>query len=261
MKSNFLSIDQAILRAPSIAAKEPVSAASERYVPVHTTDMVEALQKNGWGIISASEQKVRTPDRQGFQKHIVTFGASALQTYEEIPTIALINSADRTTKYTLLGGIHVFVCTNGLIISKKTLDEVKFKHQDITLEQVTMATERMGFKLRQTAESIDSMRNRELNNIEQIQFATKALEIRYGDIKRSPIGTTTVLEPRREADTQNNLWKIFNRVQENIIRGGQSDHLKDVHGRSLGRSQPIKSIDRDILINTQLWDLAESFKN
>lgn len=262
MKTKFISLDQAISRAPAIAAEEPHEDVSDRYTQIKTTDVIEALQKQGWGIVSAEAQKVQTRDREGLQRHKVVFGASALTTPDgDMPTINMFNSHDRTTRYHLLGGIQVFHCWNGLLFSKATISEMRFRHQDLSIPNIINATERMGFKLRGVVDDIEGMKGKGMSGTEKTLFATEALALRYGDIKRAPVGTATILQARRKEDEADNLWKVFNRVQENIIRGGQSDKLKDANGRSLGRSQPITSIHRDTELNHGLWDLADTFMN
>jgi hypothetical protein len=69
-----------------------------------------------------------------------------------------------------------------------------------------------------------------------------------------------LLVPRRAADTQNDLHTVFNRVQENVIRGGISytrqglqRPLPTVH-RS---TRSVRSVDGDVRLNRALWTLAE----
>ena len=58
---------------------------------------------------------------------------------------------------------------------------------------------------------------------------------------------------RRPIDEGNDLWRVFNVVQENVMRGG-------IAGRSAtGRascSRAIRAIREDVRINNDLWQLA-----
>ncbi|MGO4484326.1 DUF932 domain-containing protein [Rhizobium sp. 2TAF27] len=64
--------------------------------------------------------------------------------------------------------------------------------------------------------------------------------------------------PRRHDDRANDLWTVWNVVQENAIKGG----LRGVGRDDLGRPRRVKSravngIDLDIKLNKALWLLGE----
>jgi len=62
-----------------------------------------------------------------------------------------------------------------------------------------------------------------------------------------------VLEPRRPEDFGNDLWRTFNTVQSNLMGGGLV--RRTASGR-LTRTRPIRAIQRDLELNSALWDLA-----
>jgi len=51
------------------------------------------------------------------------------------------------------------------------------------------------------------------------------------------------------------LWNTFNVVQEKLIRGG---FIKQ-QGRNTRSVKGIQSLNMDNMINTRLWELAETF--
>jgi hypothetical protein len=65
------------------------------------------------------------------------------------------------------------------------------------------------------------------------------------------------LEPRRAEDQSNNLWTVFNTVQENLVRGGLSDSRRDRRGK-LRTMRSLKGIDSRVFLNKALWSLAEA---
>lgn len=64
-----------------------------------------------------------------------------------------------------------------------------------------------------------------------------------------------LLTCRRGEDLRGDLWSVFNRIQENVLRGGLS--RRSPTGR-LVRSWRITSIREDVRLNSGLWDLAEA---
>ena len=88
--------------------------------------------------------------------------------------------------------------------------------------------------------------------------ARAALALKYdAPDKPAPITETQVLAPRRLDDDRRDLWSVFNRTQENLLRGG-------LHGRSAnGRRQttrPVQGIDQDLRLNRALWLLADGLR-
>ena len=55
----------------------------------------------------------------------------------------------------------------------------------------------------------------------------------------------------RDADRGNDLWAVFNRVQEKLIGGSFKSGKR--------KSRSVKSFQKDIEINEQLFELAGSY--
>lgn len=97
---------------------------------------------------------------------------------------------------------------------------------------------------------------------EQHAFAESARVLRFGDAEgqvTSPITATQLLQVNRPADSGASLWKTFNRVQENVIRGGLRATDRSTAGRVRHvTSRPVNGIDQDQRLNRALWLLAET---
>lgn len=63
--------------------------------------------------------------------------------------------------------------------------------------------------------------------------------------------------PRRWEDKKDDLWTTFQRVQENLTKGGLSG--KSSSGKR-ARTRAISGIDGDIKLNRALWVMAEQLK-
>jgi hypothetical protein len=82
-----------------------------------------------------------------------------------------------------------------------------------------------------------------------IDFATKAVGLR----NKATVNIMDVLNVERDADHGNDLWAVFNRVEEKIINGGYS------YGRKNRKARSIKNFQQDIALNEQLWELAGQY--
>jgi hypothetical protein len=66
------------------------------------------------------------------------------------------------------------------------------------------------------------------------------------------------LEVYREEDRGNSLWKVFNRVQEALVNGGQT------FTNGQGKQRKLRKTTNFLLdqqINEELWELATEYAN
>lgn len=109
-----------------------------------------------------------------------------------------------------------------------------------------------GFNL--VREVKDSMKEVSLTGDERLAFAESALLLKYDDEEPAPIHATQLLNVRRMEDRDNDLWTTFNRIQENVVRGGI--HGRSANGRRMS-TREVTAIDGNVKLNRALWTLAE----
>lgn len=261
-KADALTNESLRLEAPSIFAQAPMAGLSDRYTFVPTTEIITGLREKKWLPVSVEQQRVRTATRFGFQKHLIRFRrAEQMQTLDEWnEELILTNSHDAACAYVMRIGIYRRLCSNGLVVSDETFEAIRFRHANLKPETVIEASYRILEHLPKVAALIDSFRNRRLNEAEALTFAGQALSLRYGSMELAPVEPRTLLVPRRPEDQAPDLWTTFNRVQENLIRGGLSDSRRSRSGR-LRSLRALHSIDTKVTLNTELWRLAETLVN
>ena len=258
-----LSDEQIRVQAPSVFAAAPVAGVSERYTFLPTAQIVGRMRQEGWAPVEVQQQAVRVEGRMGFQKHLIRFQRrdQIARPGDYTPEIALVNSHDRSSAYQIHGALYRVVCSNGLIVSDSTIERVSIRHSGHEADQVIEASFRMLAQIPQLTERVNAFRARQLTPGEQHTFAERALKLRWDDVKLAPVGVEKILWPRRTEDTGADLWSVYNRVQENLLRGGQRDyHQRRQDGRRIGRSRPISGLDESIKINKALWELAEALR-
>ena len=97
------------------------------------------------------------------------------------------------------------------------------------------------------------MERTQLEEERRLEFAAEALALRFLNAPAAGIRPAQLLEPRRPEDVGNDLWRTFNTVQTNLLGGGLVK--RSASGR-LTRTRPIRAIQRDLELNSGLWDLA-----
>jgi hypothetical protein len=244
-----LTIEELGRKVPSILATKPIDDVSDKYTFVSTVDAIELIQSAGWLPYTASQSNVRNKTKAGFQSHIVKFtrNESLSDDDQERIDIILFNSHDRGTAFNLSMGIFRFICANGLIVGRENLS---FRHKHIGFdEQAFMASvSELSKQGSVIAESVADYKQIDLTQDEKWIYAKAAAQI----ITDTPenIEIRDMLRIRRKQDLQKNLWSTYNRVQENIMKGG-------IQRKNQTRTRKIKSLHKDAKINKALWILTE----
>lgn len=227
---------------------------SSRYVHINTYDIVEAMQQEGFVVQSAKANKVRKDREPLFAKHqIILRQPDAPMAEGAVPTVLLTNSHDGSTAARFVMGAYRYACTNGLVIGSTYSREIA-RHSG---EQAASLIERVRALAKNTGPmfaQIEAWSKRELTEPEVSEFASLAAVLRFGDVNR--FDPKQLLRVRRPEDEGRSLWRVFNRVQENAVRGGLSGFSAD--GRRLS-SREVRNIDQNTTFNADLWRLAEEF--
>ena len=249
--------------APSIFAEQPMPGVSESYSFLPTIHAVEAMRGAGWQPVWVSEQRVRLDTRQGFQKHMIRFQRADQigQPGEYLPEVVLINSHDRSSAYQLHTGIFRLVCGNGLIIADTCFEKVSIRHTGFNPGMIVDASLQVLDSLPQLTDRVEGFRARRLSPAESKAFAESAILLRYDDIQAAPVSPARLLEPRRQEDSAPDLWSTYNRVQENIIRGGIKDYTRrKANGQRHPRTRAVGGLDENVRLNKALWHIAEALR-
>ncbi|TER62628.1 DUF932 domain-containing protein [Pseudomonas aeruginosa] len=253
-----LSDEQIRAVAPSIFADAPHESRSERYSYIPTASVLQELRGEGFELFMVCQTRVRRDDRRDFTKHMIRLRhASQIDARGEANEIILLNSHDGTSSYQMLAGMFRFVCQNGLVCGD-TVADVRVPHKGDVAAQVIEGAYEVLHGFQQAQESRDAMRAVTLGGGEAEVFARAALALKYDDPdKPAPITERQVLAPRRLDDNRADLWSVFNRTQENLIRGGLLG--RGGNGRRQ-RTRPVQGIDQDLRLNRALWLLADGLR-
>lgn len=249
-----LSNEQLIQKAPSIGATAPADKASNIYSFVSTVQAINLIRDAGWIPVEAKQGRVLDASRQGFQRHMVKFtrpelvdmGARRLE-------MNLYNSHDTGSSFILSGGIHELVCSNGLVVSSD-IAEYRHRHVGFDNDKFVESAKFVASKMTKVGDVILDWEKIQLEDPECIEFAHAAHEVATENKKHVGTNAIELLNSRRFDDNPNNLWKVFNRIQENLIRGGMTSISS--RGRRT-RTREITNIKREKQLNQSLWAMAD----
>ncbi len=264
-----ISIEALRQRVPSLFATEAHESRSERFAPIPTWDIVRGLENEGWMVTSAQQQRVRDDGRRGFTKHLLRLrhrDSTSRVLNGTYPELVLQNGNDGSSSYLLRGGLFRLICLNGMVIGDHMTAPVRVAHRGDVQSKVIEGSFRVLNNVKAASEVIQPWQQLMLSAPEQEAFARSAHTLRFGEVQEDgSVVTTTPIKPqqllgaRRWDDRGDDLWRVYNRVQENIIRGGISGVGQDAQGRVRRVStRAVRSITQDVKLNAALFDLAEA---
>ena len=281
--SKFLNDSEIREIAPSVFTNQPSSEVSRHYTHVPTNKVINDMRALGWGVADAKEVKQRK-SLDGTQKHLVVFrnpdisinrlpkgvtvDYSSYAGYRDsrgrfhkgpdvvFPQILLTNSHDGKNSFQFTAGLFRMICENGLVISTQEFEDIKIRHMGYDFNELEKTLKEMVVKLPLTVETINKLADIEWNEEQILDFANKALEVRFGEQVAKDIEVemeSDFLVPSRIEDAGNDAWSVYNRIQEKIITG---DFEYTYHKGKSRKAREIKNFKQDLEINRELFNIA-----
>lgn len=251
--SSPLSNDQIAQYAPSVLATEAHESRGDRYSFIPTINVIDGLRANGFQPFEVRQTRVRDQGKREHTKHMVRLRhPDAISTGAEVPEIILLNSHDGTSSYQLMSGFFRMVCSNGLIAGD-VHNDLRIRHSGNVVDDVIEGSYRVLDNIEAASQRIETYKSITLSPGEQSALADAAVQLRWGD--SAPIyGSHQLLRARRYEDQQNDLWTTFNRLQENLIKGGIGGRSK-TNRRTTTRE--VGGVNENVKLNRALWTLAD----
>lgn len=264
---SYLTKDQVRELVPVAFLNEPTSTkVSKDYLMVNTETIIDDLAKLGWLPVTAAQRKARKSEKATiFSKHMISFqnpnimikGKNGDDAY---PRIILTNSHDGFNSFQFRVGIYRLVCSNGLVVADEEFSAFRIRHTGYTFQELRLVVSQAVADLPNKVVILNQMQMRELTAVEQRQLAIDAMQLRTNRIDAVWDEETIadVLTPIRDADKGNDLWTVFNVIQEKITQGGYSAAL---NGAKVRKVRKIKSFEKDLKVNQDLFKLAVALIN
>jgi len=282
--AQFKSKDELREIAPSIFSTKPSPEVSKKYSHIPTDKLIDDMELLGWFPIDAKEVKARTKDTIGYQKHLVVFrnpdivinqmpknivesstsptgfrktdGTFAKKNPIDtvFPQILLTNSHDGKNAFTFTAGLFRMICENGLVISTNEFEKVSIRHMGYDFEELQVQINEMVEQLPLTVESMNKMIDTQMNQKSILKFAKDMLAVRFpeDELRRITIDMDEFITPVRPEDKGDDLWSVFNVIQEKIIEGDFDYTVGTKHRKA----RQIKNFKQDMDLNSKMFDVA-----
>lgn len=252
-KDRPLTHDELFRTVPSIFSETKHDSRSDRYTYIPTITLLDNLRREGFQPFFACQTPVRDLSKRDHTKYMLRLRREGQITGNQVPEIILLNSHDGSSSYQMLPGLFRAVCQNGLICGE-TFGEVRVPHKGDVVERVIEGAYEVLGIFDRVDEKREEMQRLMLPQPVQQALAKAALTYRFGD-EHQPVSESQILSPRRWQDESPDLWTTYQRIQENLMKGG-------IRGRNAqGRNQQtraVRGIDGDVKLNRALWVMAET---
>jgi hypothetical protein len=269
-----LGTDRIQRLAPAVFADTVKDTLSPRYAQLRTADVMPVMADHGFVPVQAAQKRSRKASPLHTQ-HMVAFAHrdSLIDAYNPDASrgeIIIYNSHDGTGSIKMFAGAFRFICSNGIVAGDGYQSRLYHNQANVNSFELmlTNTIKRMPVML----ERIELMRNTQVSYDMSLELATKAALTRWDwtpelDVAAVPKGSyatgwtaRSMLDVRRSDDRHTDAWTVFNRIQENVIRGGamiKSFSDLNTEGR-YRKSRAVNSVNENIRVNRQLWDIAEN---
>jgi hypothetical protein len=247
MRNKFIPVDNDLNKAIAFANTldnnniRNVQRIKQKEFYIPTLDVITKLQDEGWQLSGVAEQrgKNRKITSNYVQLQHPDFAVQNSKGKDEAFTsITLSNSCNGSRPLQMSLGLFRQVCTNGLIRFDQHAETEKIKHIEVNARDLDRFVNSMNGKASQLLTEVNEMKHKGLSLEDMRKLAHEAARLRYNNL--DDINIDDLLIVNRVEDESNDLWTIFNRIQENL-------------------THDVKNMNEDIRLNQQLFSLVENF--
>lgn len=248
----------------------PTANLSDKYQFISTQDIVSACCRMGLTIKTEAACRTRIVEKRGYQKHSVIMGETTDMAIPKIGDCSLrviiTNDHSGGGSIKVQIGLYRMVCTNGMVVGQDLMKPLRFRHvkrqvegQELQDYIIGRVQDLLSDFYTNVQGRVATMRDVILTAEQQTTFATEAAKLLSNNGVSNLVSDAQLLMVNRQADMSNDLWTVFNRIQENGMRGGLDRQVAQGRRRNHATTRPIRGMARAHAFNEDLFDLAVSY--
>lgn len=226
------------------------SNVSAKYVFISTADIVADMTALGFKPIWAAQRRGKDSP---FKKHWIKFYhpdhciTRPDGKIEEVFEVTVSNSHDGRASFNLRAGIFRLVCENGMMALDHDLGFIRLRHTGYTTDELNRMVGELFAKFPTIIKQVEKLKQIIMTDAQMIDFATKSLKARWDtEIK---IDVEKLIKPIRIEDESNDVWSVYNRIQEKLTKGQFSAQ----NGRII---RSLHNVDAMVKMNEKLYATA-----
>jgi hypothetical protein len=182
--------------------------------------------------------------------------------------IIVYNSHDGTSAVRLFAGAYRFICSNGIVAGEGMQQRIHHTVKSLASFEESLRTTVANLPM--VLAALDAARTITLDGQQRYELAKQAVMKRWAmyddtivDVEGRPIkgsyATTKTLSDalgvQRSEDDLSDAFTVWNRIQENVLRGNVM--IKSITENNIGmrKARPITAVAEHVRVNTELFDL------
>jgi hypothetical protein len=246
MKYKFIPVNNDLNKAkafantldPDYIKKTQRIKQKEFYIP--TIEVVQKLQKEGWMINGVDEQrnkKTRKITNNYVQMTHPDFAVKNSKGKDEAySSVTISNSCSGDKPLQMSLGAFRMVCSNGLVRFDEHAESEKIKHIEVNYRDLDRFVYNLNNKAQDVIAQLNTWKEKDMTFEQMRELAYNAAKLRFNETDEN-FNPDALLRVNRAEDEGNDVWTVFNRIQENL-------------------THDVKDKQSDIWLNQQLYDLA-----
>jgi hypothetical protein len=247
MRNKFIPVDNDLNKAIAFANTldnnniRNVQRIKQKEFYIPTLDVITKLQDEGWQLSGVAEQrgKNRKITSNYVQLQHPDFAVQNNKGKDEAFTsITLSNSCNGAQPLQMNLGMFRQVCSNGMVTYDQHAESQNIKHIEINARDLDRFVNSMNIKANKLLTEVNEMKHKGLSIEDMRKLAGEAARLRYTNLDE--INIDDLFAVNRVEDESNDLWTVFNRIQENL-------------------THDVTNMKEDIKLNQQLFSLVENF--
>jgi hypothetical protein len=209
---------------------------------INPLEVVKILQNDGWQLKGVDEHR---NSRKQIVSHFLDLQHPDFTIKDirgkgtSLASIRIQNNCSGNKPMGLELGMFRQVCSNGLI-KKTNISKTSISHIYMNENVLYNKLQNLQSETKETLKFFQNFQNYELTANQMEDFLQESVRLRYTEDQLSKIDISSLGLSTRIEDEGNNLFNVFNRIQENL-------------------TSDIKNKKQDIYINQQLSDMASQY--
>ena len=263
--NSVLSTERIKSLAPAVYSDTRAASLTDRYVSLHTSDVLPVMADYGYFPTQAAQKRKRGLSTGEHASHMIAFSklGDIVEADGVRPELILYNSHDGSGAVKLFAGCFRFICSNGIVAGQGF--QSRMYHNKTGLAGFEELLRNTVLSLPAMMNHIEAMRGLTLDYYKAYDMAIAGVATRWADHTGQERGSYAVAQTikdvmnvRRVGDEGYDAWTVFNRIQEGVIRGNAM--IRSITDKQpdgvMRKARPVNSIKEAVRINTELWAIA-----
>jgi hypothetical protein len=246
MKHKFIPVNNDLNKAvafahtldPNYIKNNQRMKQKEFYIP--TIDVIQKLQKEGWLINGVDEhlnKKTRKITNNYVQMTHPDFSVKNSKGKDEAySSVTISNSCSGDQPLQMSLGAYRMICSNGAIAFVEDAESEKVKHTEVNYRDLDRFVHNLNNKAQDVIADLNMWKQKNMTLEQMKKLAYNAARLRFNETDEN-FNPDALLQVNRVEDEGDDVWTVFNRIQENL-------------------THDVRDKQTDIWLNQQLYDLA-----